>query len=593
MESGSSHLPPSKLEKLFLHFFDIHFLEEKGRSVETDYFVNEMRLATRLAIASATTVFIPAASYFESPLCRAVLHDFRELIELGCISLSGSSPNLDFFIQERQDIKFYREASKQNSAYRSGEVYGPHSPPYVPRSRSATRDIVESWNRSVRDDVLPRMLYDAANGPIAAVEARLERVPGELGTLAFIPEHVFDILDLGQHENLMHARIRSVINEAYFSSYVRDLAAGVVIDLRFLAAAFRVPSAGRNLSYAKMIRFLCQRKKMEKFRSCEALELLQFGEDVAWQLALQDAVTYVERRVSDVSNEEKRVVSHSAISGSTYRSDTVGAEEGDQFGETKSVCNVLCVAAASVEFAAVRGHFDAEFGQGKRTRLDTEGKYYGQQYTDPKTGAVWNVVPLSFQGEVEAVDSIHRLRTVCKPTAILMVGMCMGIPAHELAVGTVVIPNEVIAFDHQRQKASGTVYRPHGTRTDTGLYRLAKMIASDSDLSYPVVPDKGLASATVKIEDPEATLVTTIHASHPDVVAFDMEGWGFYSAREGEEYLWIKAVADSGEPQGQSGGKRKKKHTTQASVTKNAADFAIRLIRDFVSASQVIAKYTP
>lgn len=98
-----------RLARLFLHYFDIHFIEEKGRASESRQFYNEMRLATRLAVASADKVFVPAASYFESPLCREILSQLQELVDLGFVVLSASSRNLDDFRAERLRHKFLSE----------------------------------------------------------------------------------------------------------------------------------------------------------------------------------------------------------------------------------------------------------------------------------------------------------------------------------------------------------------------------------------------------------------------------------------------------------------------------------------------------
>jgi hypothetical protein len=80
------------------------------------------------------------------------------------------------------------------------------------------------------------------------------------------------------------------------------------------------------------------------------------------------------------------------------------------------------------------------------------------------------------------------------------------------------------------------------------------------------------------------TLVKQIEAFLPDVAAFDMEGWGFYRAAADVDCLWIKAVADSGEAQSHTNKARASKQDTQATVTDNAIEFAVLLVREFVRA---------
>src|SRR4051812_49261535 len=83
METSRAIELPSKLERLFLHFFDTHFIADKGPSAQSMLFQREIRLATRIAVASSETVHIPAASYYESPLCRHILKELEELVSYG------------------------------------------------------------------------------------------------------------------------------------------------------------------------------------------------------------------------------------------------------------------------------------------------------------------------------------------------------------------------------------------------------------------------------------------------------------------------------------------------------------------------------
>jgi nucleoside phosphorylase len=239
---------------------------------------------------------------------------------------------------------------------------------------------------------------------------------------------------------------------------------------------------------------------------------------------------------------------------------------------------ILCVAAATVELSAIHRYLSVEFGEAAQVALDG-GEDYALQYTDPLSKARWFVVTLSFQGQSEAALEVRNLSHLIKPTILLMVGMCMGIPSKGLKVGTVVVPNEVTVFDHERLTASGIEYRPHGDRVDNGLYKLARILGASEKLTYRVVTDKGLASASRKIEDPGAILMGVIQKTFQDVAAYDMEGWGFYRAGAGQQCLWIKAVADSGEAPAPGSSGQEAKHGVQSVSTDNAIAFAILLVR--------------
>jgi nucleoside phosphorylase len=242
---------------------------------------------------------------------------------------------------------------------------------------------------------------------------------------------------------------------------------------------------------------------------------------------------------------------------------------------------VLCIAAATIELSAVHGFLERRFGSPKIVEV-LRGSDFALQFRDSSRGATWYVVPLSFQGQVEAAVETKHLCGLLRPDLLLMVGMCMSMPKKSLQSGTVVIPNEVMVFDHERLTAEGVQHRPHGDRVDNGLFKLARLVAATQTFDYKVVADKGLASATSKVEDPDAELISFIEGAFPDAAAFDMEGWGFYRASSGQQCLWIKAVADAGEPQGNDAASQSTKRLTQYQVTENAIDFATRLVDNFL-----------
>ncbi|MEM5314288.1 hypothetical protein [Paraburkholderia sp. JHI869] len=245
--------------------------------------------------------------------------------------------------------------------------------------------------------------------------------------------------------------------------------------------------------------------------------------------------------------------------------------------------SVLCVAAAAVELAAVYAQLKESFGTPKTVQLDDSQEYL-LQFLDSRNAVVWNLISLSFQGQTEAAVEVKALCLALRPTIVLMIGMCMAMPGKALPVGTVVVPNEVTVFDHTRLIVEGVQQRPHGDRVDNEMFKLARIVSVKQQFPFKVVTDKGLASASSKVENVNSELISFISESFQDAVAFDMEGWGFYRAGAGQRCLWIKAVADAGETQQADFSHQLGKKATQANVTKNAAKFAIDLVQEFVDA---------
>jgi nucleoside phosphorylase len=250
----------------------------------------------------------------------------------------------------------------------------------------------------------------------------------------------------------------------------------------------------------------------------------------------------------------------------------------------KQVKSILCVAAANTEFGAIKKYLDDEFSVGKVWPIPSIDDYV-LHYVDPSNSIDWYLAGMSFQGETEVAIGAGRLNSAISPTITLMVGMCMGMPGRHYPTGTVVVPNEVVSFDHTRVNVRGTQYRPHGQKVSKGLHKLAKIVASNPDLGFKTIVDKGLASANSKVENPKGSLIKFIAKAFPDAAAYDMEGWGFYSALDGRDCLWIKAVADAGEPQSPSSAGQDDKQTVQRAVTSNAISFAVRLVRTYIIAA--------
>jgi nucleoside phosphorylase len=250
-----------------------------------------------------------------------------------------------------------------------------------------------------------------------------------------------------------------------------------------------------------------------------------------------------------------------------------------QISKPKNKIKILCIAAAPIEFASINKLLKSELGEGKIVKIG-EGKNFDpvQSYLDARSGTQWYIASQDSQGNGSATIDVGRLAQRIQPDHVIMVGMCMALPHSELPPGTVVVPDALFSLEHQRATTTGTEFRPRGMEGNSGLQRLAKLIPTN-DLGFKVVFGKKLASASVKIEDPKAEIVEYLQNFAKDVVAFDMEGWGFYKGAEEFSCLWIKAVADAGERQATAGEGRDDKQSVQADVTTNAIRFAFDLIR--------------
>jgi hypothetical protein len=277
------------LARLFLHFFDIHFLKEVavGRSLPS--IENEVALATRLALLAAKTVYVPAASYFESPMCQRIIDDFTPIFDQGALVLVGNGANIQDFASIK--VMRYPEGSLQHARYQkilNGEEV---APPFRPRMRSATEDLHTLWIDQGKVPNFATSIF--GNIPIeipAAIEKEWHLVPNRLAGRAFTPEYVVPLL-LGNDPPLIMAnRVAGLINSGYFASFARELQAGLVTDLVFMSGRSALISGSTNLPYRAVVEEFRRAGLLKKVISSEAEELVELRELIDVQLALLKAL---------------------------------------------------------------------------------------------------------------------------------------------------------------------------------------------------------------------------------------------------------------------------------------------------------------
>ena len=276
------------LRRLFLHFFDIHFLEEKGyqsaRPRVKQAIEAEARLATRFALLSADLVFVPAASFVESELCAAILEELRELYAFGSIRLIGGGGTLADFAEEK--LLQYRRGSTQYTRYvqiqRSDKLY----PPFNSRTSSASSDIAAGWSDYLRADRLAELTTHSADRLPNDIEKRWESVPEKLGRRAFVLDYIEPMLAPKGLPPTVRNRVHAVINEQYFQSFTRELCAGVLSELGYLAASYQVPSYGPDIPYRHLLLAATKFQLREVIIRATPEILIKLRDDPTWRECL-------------------------------------------------------------------------------------------------------------------------------------------------------------------------------------------------------------------------------------------------------------------------------------------------------------------
>lgn len=272
--------------RIFLHFFDIHFLEEVGAINAHEGIFWECRLATRLSVAAAECVFVPAASFIESELCRKALYELKELFPLGVIELVGGSGHLSEFCEER--LNLYPEKSNQHNKYLEFDLHE-FVPPFRQKIAKTTSDIKIHWKNILEMGVSSQNLLAGLDMTLPSdFENKWESVPDLLGNQAFILDHVQPFLGTISTHPTVKRRLHNIINAGYFASYTNDLLAGVVSDLIYLNSGAHLTSNGPNLPYRQLLNSLRREGLLEHVVRCKPLELLELNNNVVWKKCLSE-----------------------------------------------------------------------------------------------------------------------------------------------------------------------------------------------------------------------------------------------------------------------------------------------------------------
>jgi hypothetical protein len=265
------------LERLFVHFFDVHYLDQVlGRQPPSQRVQREAALAVRLALLAANEVLVPAASYFESPLCRTIVDSYEDIYDRGCLFIVGGGSSLGEFAESK--LTQYAPGSDQAKVYRTLQLGGDRAPPFRRRGRSATEDLVSYWLETMEAPGFPTAVLGKRTALPRDLEKSWADVPEKLGPSAFITDYVIPIIVPEPAGLILRNRIHGVINAGYFASYAREWNAGLITDMIFIPAGGPLASGGVDLPYKRFREGLRDRGALEWVQRASPDELLALRE---------------------------------------------------------------------------------------------------------------------------------------------------------------------------------------------------------------------------------------------------------------------------------------------------------------------------
>ncbi len=319
--------------KVFLHFFDIHFLEEKCVSSIGLPAIKEAKLATRICLLCCDQIIIPASSYFESEICKEIIKEHEDLIALGLIIFVGNARNSLEFIQNK--ISQYSGAIFQKELYEKA-LDNELVIPFRPRTRSATRDIKLAWQRILHKSQIPGLFRDCRGVSIPRnIEEKWNQTPYLLEKDAFIVDNVMPIIFPHSENIAIRNRLHGIINQAYFQSYVSDLDACIVSDLVYLESDYLTNSPERCIPYRYIAAEITKRGKYEWVLNAPTEEFLLHSDETEWQEIINislkkkqakdlSRISYFQREPTNQMNIN--VLIQEVIMGDKYIAGQVGAQ---------------------------------------------------------------------------------------------------------------------------------------------------------------------------------------------------------------------------------------------------------------------------
>lgn len=431
-DEAAAVLRPGRLtppRSMFLHFFDQHFLEERGLGGGRAR--DEMDLAVRFGVMIATTIYVPAASWYESPLARELLRPFLGSLPHDLFIFAGSGASPDAFRAEK--LEQYAPASLQGQIYAAADGNPPLA--WRRRSRSATRDIAEGWLKSLdtglAEPILARMQKVGATGG----ESLFEKIPELLGSRAFIVENVASLLGLNGNF-LGQQGLHELINPEYFHSYGKDFKAAVFQNMSALGADFIVSGdPDRDVDFRELCR-TCGPQLLRTIRKALPIELCQLAESEAFEQAFSFSQTSLP--LAEPMNDKPLIIR--------------GIEEA-------LAVDLAIVVALPKEREAV----EAVFGKGSPYMAPNDPMIYQnlELNIQGRTSRII-VATLANMGNANAAVAASNIARSFRVKRLAMIGIAGGCPDHKrlethVRLGDVVISSKTLEWDNQKRTKDGEI----------------------------------------------------------------------------------------------------------------------------------------
>jgi len=417
---------PSEIRNIYIHFLDYYNYRRAVRNnlANEKQVLREARLALRICLLLNDTLFIPASSYFEGPLCRLLLNEVSEFLHSGNIVIVAGDESLGEHLEQKR-VMYGRNNSPLLECYKLPSDF---NLPYRQRLGDSTRLIENAWRAPIEHDNLlnfldPKGLYSLSNNlyPIWA------KIPEMLDGRAFILDHVNEILSREISSYLPKHKLESLIEGTYTFGYAKYLNAYLMTDLRLLYCHYDSYYIGLKLSFKKTV---------SAFHACNILRIIE-GNDIKFLFNLSRLEKFIQLRdsfnsgfvdgnlvdqLNEIIKETKKITTNRTVI------DFYEARKMNICDKVK--VGVIC--ALPEEAVAIERSFDEL--QDNRFYVNNDPFEYSIGFINSSIDDLAPLhiacVCLSRMGNASsAIASANLLRTFKKIKLIVVAGIAAGVPA--------------------------------------------------------------------------------------------------------------------------------------------------------------------
>lgn len=241
--------------RLYLHFMDAYHYDRAQRNAHSwQAILQEARRALRIGLLHSDVCYVPASTFFESPVARDLIEEHQLSVATGRVILTSGDASLEEHREGK--LKQYTDVSPLGIGYAYRKTR-PSEVGYYQRPGSTRLHLEERWLERLRADNLLRDIDP--NGHLEfdrRLELAWEAVPERLEGLAFVTGHAYGLLSRLARRDIrpLQPYVRNLIESSYAEFYTKELNAGLITELVRLRSPFPLPRRPESVSYSVCLR---------------------------------------------------------------------------------------------------------------------------------------------------------------------------------------------------------------------------------------------------------------------------------------------------------------------------------------------------